>query len=133
MYIFPYDQLKEFLSHVDRVFPKEASGLLLGNEFKQFTILSFVADSCSENTACSFRIKAETMQKVARSLRGSTTKLLGCAHSHPKGAAFPSPMDREGATDACFLWMIYSVRRRELNLFEWDKRKFNKVRFRIIR
>jgi len=33
-------------------------------------------------------------------------QIIGCYHSHPHGAAIPSPRDAEGAEEENFLWLI---------------------------
>jgi proteasome lid subunit RPN8/RPN11 len=132
MYLLPVDQLEMFLAHVQAALPREAAGLLLGSEWKRSTVLSFVATSSEENTPLSFRIRDAEIDRISQSLRGSGKSIRGCAHSHTLGRASPSRRDRAAEKGPCTLWMIYSVPRRDLNLFSWDGGEFCKERFRII-
>jgi proteasome lid subunit RPN8/RPN11 len=132
MYLFPISQLERFLKHIRAALPREASGLLLGREWGRFTVLSFAGTSSEENTPSSFRIRDAAIERVAESLQGSGMRICGCAHSHNFGRAFPSRYDCAAEKGDCILWMIYSVPRRDLNLFVWDGASFNKERFRIV-
>ena len=131
MYIFPIDQIEQLLTYAWAAFPREASGLLLRREFKRFTVLYVVATSNKENTLISFRIRDTTIDKIAESLRGSETRIGGCFHSHVLGAARPSTLDRVATKEPGDLWLIFSVRFRNLVLFEWDGMTFQRERFRI--
>lgn len=133
LFLLPLAEIRNFLRHVFAALPNEASGLLLGHESGRHTVLSFAGQSCSDNKPHSFRIGEAVIRQVAASLRGSKVRICGCAHSHTRGRAFPSPRDCESAKGDCLLWMIYSVPRRDLNLFEWDGKAFGRVRFRITR
>jgi desampylase len=43
---------------------------------------------------------------TARLARANGHVLLGCYHSHPQGAAAPSPRDLAGAVQEGFIWLI---------------------------
>ena len=132
MYLIPTDEVEKILMHVEAAFPREASGLLLRREFKQFTLLSVVGTPIEENTPLSFRIRGAGIKKIAESLRGSGTRTCGCFHSHVVGGACPSRRDCAARKEPGDLWLIYSVRFRNLNLFRWDGKRFKRERFLII-
>lgn len=129
MYLLPIDQIDQLLTCVQAAFPREASGLLLRREFRRFTVLSVAGTSSEENTLFSFRIRDAAIDKIAESLRGSGTRIGGCFHSHVVGAARPSSRDCAATKEPGDLWLIYSVRFRNLNLFGWDGMTFQKERF----
>jgi proteasome lid subunit RPN8/RPN11 len=131
MYLFPIDQIGELLTCAKAALPREAAGLLLRREFKRFIVLSVAATSSEENTPLSFRIRDVAIDKIAESLINSGTKICGCFHSHVVGAARPSKHDCAATKKPGDLWLIYSVRFRNLNLFSWDGMTFQKERFRI--
>ena len=132
MYILPVDQVERLLACVDEAFPCEAAGLLLGRHVGRYTVLTVASVSSSENTPLSFRIRNADIAQVASSLKGSTTKICGCFHSHVLGDARPSRTDREGAEEFGSLWLIYSVRFRRLKLFRWHGTAFFGERFRVV-
>lgn len=130
MYVFPINQFEQLLVCVQEAFPREASGLLLRQEFKRFKVLSVAGTSSEENTLHSFRIRNAAIDKIAVSLRGSGTRICGCFHTHI-GVARPSRHDRAATKEPGDLWLIYSVRFRNLNLFKWDGMTFKKERYLI--
>jgi proteasome lid subunit RPN8/RPN11 len=119
------------LEQVRAALPREASGLLVGESCARATALSVYGTRSDENTPVSFRIRDEAIRNIEESLCGTGVRVRGCFHSHVLGAARPSRYDRDGARAAGELWLIYSVRRRELRLYEWDGKTFQKRRFRI--
>lgn len=131
MYLFPIDQVGELLACTKAALPREGAGLLLRREFKRFTVLSVAATSNEENTLLSFRIRDVAISKIAESLIDSGTKICGCFHSHVLGAARPSKRDCAATKKRGDLWLIYSVRFCNLNLFSWDGATFQKERYRI--
>ena len=131
MYLLPTAQIEHLLLHAQAALPREAAGLLLRRDFKRFAILSVVGTSSMENTLISFRIRDAAIKKIAESLQGSGTTICGCFHSHVVGAARPSSHDSAATKEAGDLWLIYSVRFRDLNLYRWDGTTFQKERFLI--
>lgn len=111
------EQVAAFVAHAVRALPREASGLLVAD---RAAMLTFVPTAGRANTRRSFYISAGEIAAVTARLRGSGSAIAGCAHSHPCGSAVPSRHDRGSAEAARRLWLIYSVRRRELALFEWS-------------
>lgn len=131
-YVFPIDQIGKLRTFVKVAFPREAAGLLLRREFKTFTFLSFAPTPNEDNTLLSFRIRDAAIDRIAESLINSDTRICGCFHSHILGAARPSKKDRAAKKMPGDLWLIYSVRFRNLRLFSWDGAAFQKERFRIV-
>lgn len=131
-YVFPIDQIGKLVTFVRAALPREAAGLLLRREFKSFTILSFAPTSIEENTLLSFRISDAAIDRMAESLMNRDTRICGCFHSHILGAARPSPKDSAAIKKSGDLWLICSVRFRNLRLFSWDGATFQKERFKIV-
>lgn len=131
MYILSIHEIEKLLTSAQTAFPREASGLLLRREFKRFTVLSLAVTSSEENTPLSFRIRDAAIDEIAESLRGSGTTICGCFHSHVVGPARPSNRDCAATKEPGDLWLIYSVRFRNLNLFGWNGMTFQKDRFLI--
>lgn len=132
MYVFPADEIEKVLASAERAFPKEASGLLLRQEFGRFTLLSLTETSNDENTPLSFRIRDEAIEKIAKCLKGSGKTICGVSHSHVVGQARPSSIDCAATKARGDLWLIYSVAYRNLRLFEWDGMAFQRTRFKIV-
>lgn len=130
-YVIPIDQIGKLVTFVKQALPREAAGLLLRREFKSFTILSFAPTSNEENTLLSFRISDAAIDRIAESLMNRDTRICGCFHSHILGAARPSPKDSAAIKKSGDLWLIYSVRFRNLRLFSWDGLRFRTEHFRI--
>jgi desampylase len=59
-----------------------------------------------------------------RLLREGRT-IVGCYHSHPRGAAEPSPRDTEGAGEVGLVWLISGAE--ELGAFVWDGARFRRL------
>jgi proteasome lid subunit RPN8/RPN11 len=131
MYLLRSDEVQQLLRLVRAALPREASGLLLRQEFKPFTLLSVAATPVQQNTPLSFRISDAAIDTIAKSLRESDASIGGVFHSHPQGPAKPSRRDSLPPKELGSLWLIYSVRFRDLNLFKWDGTGFQKERFLV--
>lgn len=100
--------------------PRECCGLLEGDGGRITAVhparnLARAADRFEIDPAEQFRL----MREGAR--------IVGCYHSHPNGAAAPSPRDAEGAGEAGFLWLIAAE---ELRAFVWDGARFRAIELR---
>jgi hypothetical protein len=131
-YLISTLQVERFLAQVRAAFPREASGVLLGCDWRRYTLLTFVATPWEENTPRSFRIREEQIGRIAASVAGTGAQICGCAHSHGFGRACPSPRDAAAVKGQCTLWMIFSVPRRDLKLFAWEHGDFTRQRLRIV-
>ncbi|MBV9993225.1 MAG: M67 family metallopeptidase [Alphaproteobacteria bacterium] len=58
-------------------------------------------------------------------LRREGRNIVGCYHSHPDGAAEPSPRDAQAASQAGFVWLI--VGGDALGAFVWDGARFERL------
>ena len=132
MYILPIDELEKVLTSAQTAFPRETSGLLLRQKFGRFTLLSLTVTSSAENTVLSFRIRDAAINEIAESLKGASTTIGGCFHSHIIGPARPSSRDCAATKEPGDLWLIYSVGFRDLNLFRWSGMTFQKARLLIV-
>ena len=56
-----------------------------------------------------FEIDPAEHVRLLRGLRGTNRGIVGCYHSHPGGAAEPSPRDLAAAVDDGFVWLIAAV------------------------
>jgi proteasome lid subunit RPN8/RPN11 len=129
MYLFA--GFRALLIGVREAFPKEASGILVQQAYKRVSVLSLVATSSEINTPTSFRIEDDAIESVQRSLAHTRARVCGYFHSHIGGPARPSSRDVAGAKDQGELWLIYSVRFRDLRLFRWNGAAFERERFRL--
>jgi proteasome lid subunit RPN8/RPN11 len=66
-----------------------------------------------------FAIDPNDQFRVLRTLRDSGRTLVGCYHSHPNGRAEPSQMDRNGAGEEGFVWLIAGMGDQETQLQAW--------------
>lgn len=53
-----------------------------------------------------FLIDPRVQFKLLRKFRGSDVGIIGCFHSHPDGAAAPSPTDLAQALEDDFVWLV---------------------------
>lgn len=132
MYLIDIGELESFLRHVRSAWPKEGAGLLLADDYGRYTVLSFLGTTSAYNSPTSFRITDSSIDSAASKLRGSATRICGCAHSHNFGKALPSSYDFAAEKGPCALWLIYSVPYNELKLFFWDGKEFHVRRLIII-
>ena len=132
VYLLPVTELETIVVQADKLFPREASGLLVGTTFGQFTVLTAAPTRCDDNTILSFRITTSEIAKVAASLKGSSSSIVGCFHSHVIGPARPSRTDCAALKALGDLWMIYATTPPRLNLFSWTGLSFQRERFRIV-
>jgi proteasome lid subunit RPN8/RPN11 len=89
------------------VFPGECCGLIEGLR----TADTFEAERLhpARNLAQAlgrFEIAPEDHFAALKAARGRGRRLIGCYHSHPGGAAKPSPDDAKGAGEQGFVWVI---------------------------
>lgn len=130
--LIPVNQIRFLLECVQRALPREASGLLLREDYGHGLVLTFVPTSIYENTSSSFLIRTAAIKRISESLRGSPARIGGCFHSHTVGPAFPSKPDCAATKGHGDIWLIYSVRFRDLKLFCWNSSKFENQKFRIV-
>ncbi len=131
--IIPLSQIQLLLKIAQSSYPRETSGLMLGYDFRQYTLLNFVATSNSENTPFTFRIKDAEIAEVADSAKETNRRICGCFHSHILGVAKPSAYDIACPKNEGDLWLIYAVKYSDIRIFRWDGESFQKQRFTILR
>jgi proteasome lid subunit RPN8/RPN11 len=131
MYILFDTELRRLRAAAMSALPCEASGVLIRKESRRETILSLVVTASDRNTPRSFMIGRETIRNIQRTLIGSSSSVCGCFHTHILGTPWHSRRDRTEPKPTGDLWLIYSVRFREFELFEWDGNEFQRMRLRI--
>ena len=129
--IIPLSQIQRLLKQVRIAFPREVSGIILGQEFGPYTILSFIGTSIEENTPFTFCIRDVEINSISDSIRCSEKRIRGCFHSHVFGSARPSIYDCAAEKEVGDLWLIFSVKFSDIKVFRWDGITFQKQRFRI--
>ena len=132
MYLLEIAQLQKMVNHIEKAIPCEAAGIILAKEYKQHTYLSFVETSVEENTLLSFRIRDKAINEIAESVKGTRLRICGCFHSHILGPALPSSYDCLTPKKKGELWLIYSVRFLDINIFSWIGTSFRREHFRIV-
>lgn len=92
--------------------PNECCGLLVGGEVADGWRVTEVHESQNVTVSdpkTSFEIDPRLLLTQQRSLRGTQNSIIGLYHSHPNGAAAPSPTDRRQAWQPGWLWIIVGV------------------------
>src|ERR1041385_7294097 len=127
MYVLFDSEVRRLCEAARTALPCEASGILIRENRRREAVLSLVVTSSDRNTPRSFRIARETIRNTERALSGSSARICGCFHSHVLVSAWPSRRDHAGPKRIGDLWLIYSLRFRGLELFEWDGSEFQRM------
>lgn len=101
---------------VERAYPREGCGLLVGERDSRGTVrvrravpTANVADSGRNDR---FEVDPQARVDLERALReGGGGVVVGHFHSHPDGAAMPSATDRSRVFEPDLVWVILSVHR----------------------
>ncbi len=96
----PHDLRHALVEHALEKRPHEACGILIGSIEHGLAQVKRVipVPNIAENTETTFRIDDRVLVSVISKLAQSDDMLIGFYHSHPKGAAIPSPTDIRLAT-----------------------------------
>lgn len=88
--------------------PQEACGLLFGRHGADGWWIgeASVAANVAADPARRFEVDPAHLFAVQRAAREGGPAPVGVWHSHPDGRPEPSAMDRDGVTDARWLWLI---------------------------
>lgn len=88
--------------------PRECCGLIEGlrEDGQRFTITALHPARNLAPDPDKFEIDPRDHIAAAKQARARGRAIIGCYHSHPRGAAQPSPSDMAGAAEDNFLWLI---------------------------
>jgi proteasome lid subunit RPN8/RPN11 len=103
--------LAQIMAEARAAAPRECCGLIEG--LWRGETAEALALHATENLAAGrdrFEIDPAAHIRLLRRLRGTERRIIGCYHSHPEGAALPSPRDRDGAAETDFVWLIAAPR-----------------------
>lgn len=100
------ETLDQVIEHARVCYPQEGCGLLVGHgeEVKRFIPMLNSLRSSQE-----YEIDPRQLFDFFRTLRISGEQLVGIYHSHPVGAAYPSPRDIERAYYPECAYLIVSL------------------------
>ncbi|HWU55529.1 MAG TPA: M67 family metallopeptidase [Rhizomicrobium sp.] len=104
----------QILREAEAAAPHECCGLLEGA--RDGETVCVIALHPARNLAMALdRFDLDPRDHLAahKSARASGHALVGCYHSHPNGRAEPSQVDRAGAGEENFLWLIAAGERLE--------------------
>jgi proteasome lid subunit RPN8/RPN11 len=102
------DRLRaQILAEARAAAPRECCGLVLGRRDGETAVAAALhpARNLAE-MADRFAIAPEDHFAALRAARAHGQAVIGCYHSHPRGAARPSARDLAGAGEDDFLWLI---------------------------
>jgi proteasome lid subunit RPN8/RPN11 len=111
-------------------FPRECCGLIEGVRERERAIVTAVHPVRNLSAdAARFELDPAAHLRLARAARAAGRRIVGCYHSHPDGAASPSPADAQGAGETDFLWLIAAVTQERVMLgcFVWTGADFAPV------
>lgn len=103
----PDDLRTRILDEAGAAFPGECCGLVEG--IRGDGAFQVAALHSARNLAAMsdrFEIAPEDHIRAFKAARASGRALIGCYHSHPNGRTEPSAIDKEGAGEENFLWLI---------------------------
>ncbi|HEY4275252.1 MAG TPA: M67 family metallopeptidase [Rhizomicrobium sp.] len=110
-------------------YPRECCGLLEGVRDQEAA--GILALHSARNIAPGndrFEIDPADHIAALKKARGNGHAIIGCYHSHPNGIAVPSDIDRTGAGEQNFLWLIAAVEAKEgavtLRAFDYSEGEF---------
>lgn len=107
--ILPVRLLEEILQHVERTYPSEGCGALVGSlsdDGRRRSLRAVpLANAAVENLRRRYRIAPEDLIRIQRSARADGLEVLGYYHSHPDAEPLPSEHDRETA----WPWYVYLI------------------------
>lgn len=90
--------------------PFECCGLLIGSGQGTVAVQGIVAaDNVSKNPELRFEIDPQVQFDALRRLRGTSQRIIGHYHSHPKAPAVPSAYDLSMAHDPEAVWLIVTL------------------------
>ena len=106
--------LDEIVSHCRRETPVEACGILGGRVTKADgaivrDVLKVYTCGNELDSATEYRISGEEQIQAFIDIERSGMELLGFYHSHPRGGAMPSQVDRERGNYIGYSYMIVSL------------------------
>lgn len=112
------DLRAQLLAESRAAYPGECCGLVEGKGAFVTALhparnLAAASDRFEIDPALQFRLKREGRN------------IVGCYHSHPGGAAEPSPRDALGASEPGFVWLIAAGE--TVGAFLWDGHAFRKL------
>lgn len=94
-------------TQAERASPRECCGLLEGVRTEHsFTIRALHPARNLADNSDRFEIDPRDHIAAVKQARANGAGIVGCYHSHPRGAAQPSASDRAGAGEEDFLWLI---------------------------
>ncbi|HEY9167592.1 MAG TPA: M67 family metallopeptidase [Candidatus Kryptonia bacterium] len=105
------DQVRQIYRHVERTYPEEGCGFMLGeNSGESQTVRRVfeINNSQDENRKRRFLITPEQYMQAERIAAEHRMDLLGFYHSHPDHPAIPSAFDTEHALPL-FAYLIVSL------------------------
>ena len=105
--VLPTDLRTWILDEAGAAFPGECCGLVEG--IRDESAFQVVALHAARNLAPQpdrFEIAPEDHIRALKAARANGHTLIGCYHSHPNGRAEPSVVDKAGAGEENFLWLI---------------------------
>lgn len=97
----------QIMTQAQAAAPRECCGLIEGiRRGETAEVLALHATENPSEASDRFEIDPAAHIRLLRRLRGTGREIIGCYHSHPEGAARPSPTDLAGAAEADFIWLI---------------------------
>ena len=131
-------QLMSLAGHLEAAYPNEACGLLVGRREGDLDLVAEarpVPNATAARRGDRYEMDPAELLAAERAARAAGASVLGVFHSHPDGAARPSPVDLERAWDG-YVYLIVSIR--EGRAGEWNcwilkekERKFASLAVRL--
>ena len=103
----PKPLYEEVIAHCQREYPKEACGILAGNDH---VVNDLYPMTNVDQSPISYQMDPKEQLRIMKQMRVRTQEMLAIYHSHTASAAYPSPVDVTLAVYPDVSYVLVSLR-----------------------
>ena len=107
--ILSKSQKKILLEHTLKEEPNESCAILYGNKIEEKNIVKEIwLTENIDSSPTEFTLSPEQTWEMDQKRKELNLEIIGIFHSHPKGQAYPSNIDKKFMENNPYVWIIYS-------------------------